>query len=56
VILVHATSGCELHDTASTNGTFVNGHRIHDPVPQAPVSHRVVKSVVSSGVKVTSSS
>jgi hypothetical protein len=32
VILVHATSGCELHDTASTNGTFVNGQRVSEPV------------------------
>jgi len=32
VILVHATSGCELHDTASRNGTFVNGQRVSEPV------------------------
>jgi len=32
VILVHATGGCELHDTASTNGTFVNGKRVCGPV------------------------
>jgi predicted component of type VI protein secretion system len=30
-IVVHATSGCELHDTASKNGTFVNGKRINGP-------------------------
>jgi hypothetical protein len=28
VILVHATGGCEVYDTASRNGTRVNGHRI----------------------------
>jgi hypothetical protein len=28
VLLVHAWGGCELHDTASRNGTFVNGNRI----------------------------
>jgi pSer/pThr/pTyr-binding forkhead associated (FHA) protein len=31
VLLVHAWGGCELHDTASLNGTFVNGRRIHQP-------------------------
>jgi hypothetical protein len=30
-ILVHADDGCELHDTASKNGTFLNGQRIHGP-------------------------
>lgn len=28
VILVHATGGCEVYDTASRNGTWVNRHRI----------------------------
>jgi hypothetical protein len=32
VILLHARSGGELHDTASMNGTFVNGERVRDPV------------------------
>jgi len=32
-IVVHATKGCELYDTASKNGTFVNGHRIAGPTP-----------------------
>jgi hypothetical protein len=32
VILVHAWGGCELHDTASRNGTFVNGVRVARPV------------------------
>jgi adenylate cyclase len=32
VILVHARGGCELHDLASLNGTFVNGRRITQPV------------------------
>lgn len=30
-IVVHATNGCELHDTASKNGTYLNGKRIHGP-------------------------
>ncbi len=30
-IVVHATRGCELYDTASKNGTFVNGQRINGP-------------------------
>jgi hypothetical protein len=30
-IVVHASRGCELHDTASKNGTFVNGNRIAGP-------------------------
>ncbi len=32
VILVHVWGGCELHDTASRNGTWVNGERFHQPV------------------------
>ncbi|HEV3260582.1 MAG TPA: FHA domain-containing protein [Gemmataceae bacterium] len=32
VVLVHAWGGCELHDTASRNGTFVNGQRVRQPV------------------------
>jgi pSer/pThr/pTyr-binding forkhead associated (FHA) protein len=32
VLLVHAWGGCELHDTASRNGTFVNGARVVRPV------------------------
>jgi hypothetical protein len=31
-ILVHAWGGCDLHDTASRNGTFVNGARVRRPV------------------------
>jgi hypothetical protein len=31
-ILVHVRGGCELHDTASRNGTFVNGKRVEQPV------------------------
>ena len=27
-ILVHAGDGCELHDIASKNGTFINGRRL----------------------------
>jgi hypothetical protein len=34
-ILVHAGEGCELHDVASKNGTFLNGHRISGPTPLA---------------------
>jgi FHA domain len=30
-VLVHATKGCELHDVASKNGTFLNGRRIDGP-------------------------
>ena len=30
-ILVHLNDGCELHDTASKNGTFLNGQRIAGP-------------------------
>jgi hypothetical protein len=32
VIVVHARGGCELHDTASLNGTWVNGQRVQRPV------------------------
>jgi hypothetical protein len=32
-ILVHAGSGCELHDVASKNGTFLNGNRLPGPMP-----------------------
>jgi hypothetical protein len=32
VILIHAWGGAELHDTASLNGTFVNGRRVRQPV------------------------
>jgi hypothetical protein len=31
-ILVHAGDGCELHDIASKNGTYVNGRRLVGPV------------------------
>jgi hypothetical protein len=31
VLLVHAWGGCDLHDTASRNGTLVNGKRIVVP-------------------------
>ena len=30
-ILVHAGEGCELHDIASKNGTFINGHKLSGP-------------------------
>lgn len=30
-VLVHVSRGCELHDTASKNGTYLNGHRIASP-------------------------
>jgi hypothetical protein len=30
-VLVHAGENCELHDTASKNGTFLNGRRIPGP-------------------------
>jgi pSer/pThr/pTyr-binding forkhead associated (FHA) protein len=31
-IVVHAASGCELHDLASKNGTHLNGQRLAHPV------------------------
>jgi pSer/pThr/pTyr-binding forkhead associated (FHA) protein len=30
-ILVHAGRGAELHDTASKNGTYLNGHKLSGP-------------------------
>ena len=35
-ILVHVTSGCELHDTASKNGTLLNGVRLAGPTRLRP--------------------
>jgi FHA domain len=32
VLLVHVGKGCELHDTASRNGTYVNGQRLHQSI------------------------
>src|SRR5207237_3501868 len=32
-ILVHAGDGCELHDIASKNGTYLNGRRLEGPTP-----------------------
>jgi hypothetical protein len=32
-VLVHHDRTCELHDTASKNGTFLNGTRISGPTP-----------------------
>ncbi|MGE3809762.1 MAG: FHA domain-containing protein [Gemmataceae bacterium] len=32
VMVVHSRGGCDLHDTASHNGTFVNGWRVREPV------------------------
>jgi hypothetical protein len=32
-ILVHAARGCELHDIASKNGTFLNGAKLTQPTP-----------------------
>jgi len=34
-IVVHQTRGCEIHDTASKNGTFLNGNRITGPTKLA---------------------
>jgi pSer/pThr/pTyr-binding forkhead associated (FHA) protein len=31
-ILVHAGDGCEIHDTASKNGTYLNGQKLTGPV------------------------
>jgi pSer/pThr/pTyr-binding forkhead associated (FHA) protein len=30
-IVLHASRGCEIHDTASKNGTYLNGKRILGP-------------------------
>lgn len=30
-IVIHTSDGCELHDTASKNGTYLNGQRIAAP-------------------------
>ena len=38
-IVVHATRGCELYDTASKNGTFVNGQKIAGPTQLKPGDH-----------------
>jgi pSer/pThr/pTyr-binding forkhead associated (FHA) protein len=35
-IVVHAGDGCEVHDTASKNGTFLNGERVTTPTPIKP--------------------
>ncbi len=32
-ILVHVNNRCELHDTASKNGTYLNGARLSGPTP-----------------------
>jgi hypothetical protein len=32
-IVIHAGDGGELHDVASKNGTYLNGHRIDHPTP-----------------------
>ncbi|HXG10523.1 MAG TPA: FHA domain-containing protein [Gemmataceae bacterium] len=36
VILVHASEVCELYDTASKNGTYLNGQRITGPTRLTP--------------------
>jgi len=35
-ILVHLQNGCELHDTASKNGTFLNGAKLAHPTKLKP--------------------
>jgi hypothetical protein len=35
-ILVHAGDGCELHDTASKNGTYLNGRKLAGPTRLNP--------------------
>ena len=35
-ILVHANEGCDLHDTASKNGTFINGQKVVRPTRLKP--------------------
>ena len=36
ILTVHSDGRCELTDCNSTNGTFVNGNRIHGTVPLQP--------------------
>ncbi len=35
-VLIHAGKGCELHDTASKNGTYLNGNKISGPTRLKP--------------------
>ncbi len=35
-ILVHADDGCEVYDTASKNGTFINGAKLSGPMTLSP--------------------
>jgi hypothetical protein len=35
-ILVHADDGCEVYDTASKNGTYINGAKLTGPMPLNP--------------------
>ena len=35
-ILIHLQNGYELHDTASKNGTFLNGGKLAHPTPLKP--------------------
>ena len=35
-ILVHAGDGCELHDVASKNGTYLNGQKLNGPTRLVP--------------------
>ena len=35
-VLVHADQSCEVHDTASRNGTYLNGRRINGPTRLRP--------------------
>jgi FHA domain len=35
-IVVHVTKGCKLYDTASKNGTFLNGERVAGPAALTP--------------------
>lgn len=35
-LVVHPGQGCEVHDTASKNGTYVNGQRVTAPKTLAP--------------------
>jgi pSer/pThr/pTyr-binding forkhead associated (FHA) protein len=50
-ILIHVNESCELHDTASKNGTFLNGARITGATPiktgdQVRLCDRTLKFVV----------
>lgn len=38
-VLVHTDGTCDLHDTASLNGTYLNGRRLEEPATLLPGDH-----------------